>query len=244
MKSIIPGDYQYRALTQGQVMQRFWHDNKISLLQLIGNFSSEDIVLDAGCGSGNISFYLAKKVSKVIGVDVNKRAVCFAESHARALKLKNVSFKTANLKKLPFKKNYFAKVILFEVIEHLSEVDYGKMITEIHHVMKPGGLLYLTTPNKLSSWPIIQWFLDTFKLVPALGKSQHILELTPLQAKKIIRENGFNLLKYGSLNHISPFFSLFSWRLGKKIFNFEVKHLQCLGPIIWLVAEKPDGSLS
>lgn len=234
----IPGNYQYRALTKGHVIQRFWHDNKLTLLKIIGEFSPKDIVLDAGCGSGNISFYLAGKVSKVVGLDINKEAISFAGEQAKKLKLTNATFKVVDLKKIPFKENYFTKVILFEVVEHLSEIDYQKILFEIYRVMKRGGLLYLTTPNKISLWPIIEFVLGRLRIVPPLKGDQHILELTPSEVKKMMIKNKFKLREFGSINHFSPFICPFSWILAKEVFSLEVRYLDKFGPTIWLVAEK------
>lgn len=237
-KVVIPGDYQFQALTKSNVIQRFWHKSKLSLLGKIGSFSAEDIVLDAGCGSGNAVFYLAKKVKSLMGLDNNKEAINFAKNQVRKLKLTNATFKLADLRRIPFKEKYFTKAILFEVVEHFTEKDYKRIISEIYRVLKTGGFLYITVPNKISSWPIIEFFLDTFRLIPHLGGSQHISELTLFQLEKIVAEENFKLRNFGSINHLSPVISLFSERLAEKIFDFEVRHLKKFGPIIWLVAEK------
>lgn len=237
-KTLIPGDYQYRALTRGYPVQRFWHKNKQYLLDKIGNFSANDVILDAGCGSGNISFDLAKKASKVVGLDISNRATSFAKNQAKELRLDNLIFKTADLKKIPFKNDYFTKVVLFEVVEHLNEKDFKEMITELYRVIKPGGLLYITTPNKVSLWPAIEFLLDFFKLTPPLKNHQHILELTISQLEKIMIEGKFKIVDTGSINHLSPFISPFSWQLARAVFNIEIKHFKKFGPIIWMTVKK------
>lgn len=237
-KCIIPGGYQYRALNYGPTPQRFWHASKIALLNKVGSFSKEDIVLDAGCGSGNVVFFLADRVLKVIGADMSKNAIEFARQRALGLKMGNLSFDKINLKKLPYPNESFTKVVLFEVIEHLGLDDYHKIISEIYRVMKNGGELYITTPNKLSLWPVIERFLDTFKLVPQLRNKQHILQLTIALTTKVIIKNGFYVKETGTINHLSPFLSIFSWKLAKLLLNIEIKYLRKFGPILWLVAKK------
>lgn len=234
----IPGDYQYRALNFGRLPQRFWHRNKFYLLNLIGNFSAQDVVLDAGCGSGNVCFALNRQVKKIIGIDSNKEAIKFAKERVLQRKSKNIVFLENNLQKIPFKDGSFDKIILFEVVEHLSVAEYKKILAEMLRLLKPNGRLFLTTPNKRSLWPIIQWSLDAFKLVPSLNE-QHVLEFTPNEAAKIITQNGFQIKKRGTMNHFSPLVSLFSRRLAEIIFRFEVTSLKRFGPIIWLVATKP-----
>lgn len=236
-KPKIAGDYQYRALTKGLKVQRFWHQSKIEFLKMMGKFSSQDVVLDAGCGSGNISFYLAKKVRKVIGLDANQEAIVFAQSQTKQKKLTNTVFKRANLKKIAFKDSYFTRVILFEVVEHLNEKDYSKIFAEIHRVMKPGGLLYLTVPNQRSLWPLIELVLETFHLVPSL-KEQHLFRFNFSFISQMVTQSRFRLKNHGTMNHLSPFVSFLSWRLAKKLFCFEVMHFKKSGPLIWLIAEK------
>lgn len=233
----IPGDYQYRALTKGPVVQRFWHENKLRLLDAIGKFSAGDVVLDAGCGSGNVSFYLFKKVKKIVGLDISNQAIDFAKKQSKKLRLINAVFQTADLRKMPFKNDSFSKIICFEVVEHMDEANYSKILKEFYRVLKPGGLIFLTTPNKLSPEPLIEWCLDRFKLVPSLS-GQHVWRPTISKLKDIFTKNKFKVIKSGTINHFSPFLSLVSWNLAKMVFVFEVKYLKKFGPIIWLVAEK------
>lgn len=235
---IVPGNYQYQALKSGPTPQRFWHTNKLKLLETIGNFSSKDLILDAGCGSGNIAFFLAEKVRKVIGLDLNPSAIRFAQKRAADLNLDNLSFQVANLKRLPFENNSFTRVVLFEVAEHLNLKDYRQILSELYRVLKPNGKLYLTTPNQASLWPLIEWFLDTLRLVPPLKSQQHILELTLPMVTRTLVKCGFKIEKTGTINHLSPLVSIFSWKLAEKVFTFEIKHFKKFGPILWLVARK------
>ena len=128
------------------------------------------------------------------------------------------------------------------MVEHLSIKEYKKILAEAYRVLKPNGQFFLTTPNQKSLWPVIQWFLDTLKLVPSLN-DQHVLKFTPKQIGNIISENGFQIKQVGTLNHFSPFVSLLSWKLAEIIFHFEVIHLKKFGPIIWIMATKKQDLL-
>lgn len=234
----IPGNYQYLALTRGNRVQRFWHQGKVNLLEEIARFTRKDIILDAGCGSGNVSFYLAKKVKKVIGLDSKNSSIVFARKRLTKIKDKNLSFQKCDLKNIPFKDNYFSKAILFEVIEHLNKNDYKAILSEIYRTLKPGGFLYITTPNKASLWPGIEFILDIFKLVPTLRGEQHISEMTQRNLKGVVVSQQFEVICAGSLNHLSPFVALFSHFLAKKIYLLEIRYLKYFGAINWLIARK------
>jgi len=55
----IAGDYQARALKSDRLAQRFWHQAKFRLIERVAMPGPADRVLDAGCGSGTISDFLA-----------------------------------------------------------------------------------------------------------------------------------------------------------------------------------------
>lgn len=52
---------------------------------------------------------------------------------------------------LCFSGSVFDAVSVFEVIEHLEEIGQKGMIGEIKRVLKPGGLLFISTPNREAS---------------------------------------------------------------------------------------------
>jgi len=105
---------------------------------------TEWVVLDAACGSGYGTQILSKTAKKIIGIDVSKEAIIYAESN---FKSSNVDFVTANLeKKLLFNNKYFDAIISFETIEHLKNQEL--MIKEFARVLKKEGLLIISSPDK------------------------------------------------------------------------------------------------
>lgn len=100
-------------------------------------------VLDIACGEGYGSNLLASEAASVTGADVSSEAVDHAQATYKNNKLKFVTADGANL---PFADGSFDMVVSFETIEHLTEQE--KMIAEIKRVLKPDGLLVVSTPNK------------------------------------------------------------------------------------------------
>ena len=101
-------------------------------------------VLDAACGSG----WLGKLVKdewgvQIYGVDISKKGVMLANKSGVMAKVGDIA------KKIPYKDKSFDLVFSSETIEHLYNPD--KFLKEIRRVLKPKGLLVLTTPN-LASW--------------------------------------------------------------------------------------------
>lgn len=114
------------------------------------------IVLDAACGSGYGSEIIAKAAKKIIGIDNSKSALDWGNKYH---KRKNIEFREANLnEQLNFKNNTFDAIISFETLEHVR--NYHNMLSEFRRILKPGGILILSTPNRNAT----QKYSDKFHL--------------------------------------------------------------------------------
>lgn len=100
-------------------------------------------ILDIGCGSGAYLEPLSKFASKVVGIDICED---YLEEARQNFWRKNVSLALMSAEKLAFKEGSFDAVILIETLEHIS--DDEKAIKEIYRVLKLGGQLIITAPNK------------------------------------------------------------------------------------------------
>jgi ubiquinone/menaquinone biosynthesis C-methylase UbiE len=102
------------------------------------------VVLDIASGSGYGTYIISQHAKQVVGVDVSKDAIKYA---ANTYGSKNISYKLGDGKTIPCADNFFDVVTSFETIEHLD--DYKNFMKEIKRVLKPDGLLILSTPNDL-----------------------------------------------------------------------------------------------
>ncbi len=110
-------------------------------------------ILDLGCGEGSGTFMLKKNIgneSKVYGIDINKKNI----SRANKQYGKKCKFVVATGENLPFKKNFFDEVHAREVLEHVANLP--KTLSEINRVLKKGGLLVATFPNKKSEEELVK----------------------------------------------------------------------------------------
>ena len=108
---------------------------------------STDLVLDLGCHSGEHTLKAAAKVKQVAGIDIN----LLPHGHCPD----NVKFQTGDLeKKLSFPGKSFHKVFLFAVLEHIHH--RHQLLQEIHRILKPQGQLFISVPNKNTSWKKLQ----------------------------------------------------------------------------------------
>ncbi|NIF76627.1 glycosyltransferase [Paraburkholderia sp. Cy-641] len=101
-------------------------------------------VLDVACGEGYGSAILARTANKVTGVDLSQEATAHATAQYAAVE--NLSFLNGSACVLPLHDASFDAVVSFETIEHLMEQE--EMLAEIRRVLRPGGFLILSSPNK------------------------------------------------------------------------------------------------
>ena len=148
-------------------------------------------LLDAGCGTGHFSKIASEKGAIVTSMDIGERLL---EKVAEKCDTERVVGSILNIR---FDDNYFDFVISSEVIEH-TENPY-RAIKEFYRVLKPGGILALTVPNRFWKWSCI--LANTLKIRPYEGMENWA---GFFGLKTELKSVGFTILKYRGF-HILPF---------------------------------------
>ena len=122
-------------------------ENLVRLNFLIDKIDFNDkSVLFSGCGTGYEVNYLAQRTHcrKITGIDISKKAIDHAISNS---KYDNIEYRCQDSLSPIFPPEIFDIVISLEVLEHLEhQRDY---ISEQGRILKRGGLLALSTPNRM-----------------------------------------------------------------------------------------------
>ena len=116
-------------------------------------------MLDLACGSGFGTNILCSAVKKSIGVDNDPKVIDQAN---KAYQTSRVEFLTGDVLNLSFESESVDAVVAFEIIEHVSP---KVLLKEISRVLKPGGIVCLSTPqNSLGRIPTTSDHLREFSL--------------------------------------------------------------------------------
>jgi ubiquinone/menaquinone biosynthesis C-methylase UbiE len=118
----------------------------------------DKVILDIASGSGYGTKLMAAEAKKVYGVDVDKNAISYAKEHYSA---KNIEYILGDGESIPITNGTVDVVVSYETIEHIP--DYKKFLTEVKRVLKPGGILLLSTPNDLEYIEDNHFHLHEFK---------------------------------------------------------------------------------
>jgi SAM-dependent methyltransferase len=133
-------------------------------------------VLEAGCGEGYGADLIAGVANHVIGLDYDEPAV----AHVRA-RYPRVDMRHGNLAALPLSEGAVDVVVNFQVIEHLW--DQSQFVSECFRVLRPSGLLMVSTPNRITFSPGSDTPLNPF----------HTRELNAAELTELLVAAGFTV---------------------------------------------------
>jgi SAM-dependent methyltransferase len=162
--------------------------------------TSDDLVIDLGCGSGRTLLWNRDWGARVVGVDIAP----FFSTDAR----REVDLLIGDLRTLPFADGTFTRAFSLDVLEHLSPEAVRGMLAEASRVLVPGGALFVYTHVRKNA-PIavgLRWInklarqLDRIGLVDLrqehLRKSDHLNPLRDIpELEQVARTAGFRIAR-------------------------------------------------
>lgn len=128
----------YRGKSRSEVFNPLTEKSYLRVLDRISKVTPGRKVLDVGCGNGDFVDVAARVGWNVEGIELAQPAVEIAQSFG--LPVRQVDFYAEEIR--PSSRDV---VTLFEVIEHLPQP--GRFLARAEEVIRPGGVIYLTTPN-------------------------------------------------------------------------------------------------
>ena len=121
------------------------HADHIKAYDFAAPFCKNKKVLDVGCFMGYGEKILADYAEEIVAIDGDDEALEFARRNNIS---SNVNFEKANATQLSFSGGTFDVVIAFQLIEHIPLKEVDNFLREVKRVLKTGGSLFITTPNR------------------------------------------------------------------------------------------------
>lgn len=149
-------------------------------------------ILDVGCGGGLAAEPLARMGGRVTAIDTGAEQIAVARDHAEAqgLEIDYRCLEAADLAAQAPKA--FDLVTCFEVVEHVTDVP--AFLRSLHELLKPGGLLIFSTPNRTArSWAVLIAGAERIaRLIPAGGHDWNRF-LKPEELEEALGAAGFDV---------------------------------------------------
>lgn len=108
-----------------------------------------ETILDIGCGNARDILPILHAKATIVGVDVSPEMIRQGKCDLAKAGFPDVELHVGDATRLDFPTGAFDAVLCSEVIEHIP--DAAAAIGEMYRVLRPGGRLVLSTPNR-SSW--------------------------------------------------------------------------------------------
>jgi 2-polyprenyl-6-hydroxyphenyl methylase/3-demethylubiquinone-9 3-methyltransferase len=103
-------------------------------------------VADIGCNAGTFSRVWADAGCRVSGIDINASLISTARTRATEDGY-TIDFQTGSADSLPWSDSTFDVVVMPELLEHVA--NWQECLSEAARVLRPGGVLYVSTTNRL-----------------------------------------------------------------------------------------------
>jgi len=171
------------------------------LLGILENARPGNVLLNAGCGTGEFNYYLRDRFEESVGVDINEADIATARELTDD---SSIRFETGSILELSFADDSFDTVICVDVLEHVERPDVA--LAELRRVLKPGGQLVVTVPHAEYpfSYDPINFILERVRkthLPIGIWGFGHDKLFDRTQLERLIRDAGFHLVKTELLTH-------------------------------------------
>lgn len=167
-----------------------------------------ELWLDAGCGSGRLARAVTQFGARVVAIDGSPAMIDCARSESVGFE-NAVSYKLIDtIETLDFPPSSFDKALSSSVLEYVD--DPKKALSELFKVIKPGGILIVSVPNRFSLVRLGQQALRAFLRVlgrdpfPYLAVSKN--DYSRLGLECMVRDIGFGVEGVGTFDPMLPEF--------------------------------------
>lgn len=186
--------------------------------KVVSKIESGDLLLDIGCGTGELLNRVKDRFRLLYGMDIDDDAINFCSDRFR--NYENIKIVKCNVTELnkKFKGTKFDYIAALDILEHLEPDIARKCLEDIYILSKRGARLIFTAPNWYDKiW--INW-----------GKAQrHKFSHSSYGWAKMIKMAGFEIVSIESVD-----FPLL------KDYDFLTKRLHIFGMCPLILAEKVE----
>jgi SAM-dependent methyltransferase len=189
----------------GLAEENYWFRRHEVVYRRLADRCADRDVLEAGCGEGYGADLIADVARSVVALDYDELTV----AHVRA-RYPRVDVRHGNLAALPLPDASVDVVVNFQVIEHLW--DQPQFVSECARVLRPGGVLLVSTPNRITFSPGRDTPVNPF----------HTRELNASELTELLVDGGFTVASMSGVFH-GPGLAALDAKHGGSIIDAQVE---------------------
>jgi ubiquinone/menaquinone biosynthesis C-methylase UbiE len=184
---------------------------QLSVEKACAVLSSDNRVVEIGCGTGIITLGVAACVGRVIGTDVSPEMIEVARRKAEEREVENVDFRVSDGYALPYDDASFDAVLMFNTLHVVKEPE--ALLREAHRLLRPSGYLVSATDCYAEPVPLaIRLKLLVQGLLKALGVIPFLSSFTVEDLRRLFESASFEVMETDVL-HPAP---VNAYVLGRK----------------------------
>ena len=181
-----------------------------------GRYKPDDIILDAGCGSGRNMHWFLQNNFNITGIDINEAAI--QELKDKYPGLRN-TFSVLPVENTGFADNRFDHIICSAVLHFVnSTTQFKSMLNELVRVLKPGGSLFIRMTSDIGIEDKVELIADGVYVIPD-GSTRFLLTRQLLAG--CMQQNKLSFIEPIKTTNVDDVRCMSTLLLQKKIKSFE-----------------------
>ncbi len=177
--------------------------------------------LDAGCGAGTYTRFLAKLGIDIVGLDYSFPSLQKARSRGE----ETIGWCVADINKIPLKSDYFDGVICFGVIQALD--DSSNAVSSLSKVIKPGGFVYIDALNSRCLPHIWEQFSRRIR-----NKPIHLRYETVNNLVDLMKSNGLTHIQLHWLPILPARWYRHQWLIENRLAKWAFRYIPLTGQLL------------
>jgi 2-polyprenyl-3-methyl-5-hydroxy-6-metoxy-1,4-benzoquinol methylase len=169
-----------------------------------------DIVLDFGCGTGQVCNEIADDVEMIYAIDISSKMIDIARSRAAQRKIHNINYVYTTIFEERFKGDSFDAIMVFNVLHLLDNSQW--VIQRLYELLKPGGYIISATPC-MGEKPLLN---SLFSIGSRIGITPEIKSFKTCELDNIFIQGNFEIIETDCLKKNSPHYLLIAKKLKSK----------------------------
>lgn len=182
-----------------------WHRLVKEHLSVADDLASKK-VLEIACGRGGFACWLASQQSpsgELVAADFSSTAVRKGKLFSAEQGLNRIRWEVMDIEAIAHENESFDTVISCETIEHVPNPQ--KALRELSRILRPGGKLFLTTPNYLSLQGLHRIYLSlSGRTYTEEGQPINHFMLAP-RTRSMVVKAGLKIKLVDGVGHYLPF---------------------------------------